>query len=90
LVEDKDPPEIGDTILEVKMPNKKRLSPISIMVVDTIAAVKSRTLLKVLFDPGSTATLINHTSAYLNSAKRFPSNRNAKSTHWWGPVRPSP
>ncbi len=90
LVEDKDPPEIGDTILEVKMPNKKRLSPISIMVVDTISAVKSRTLLKVLFDPGSTATLINHASAYLNSAKRFPSNRNAKSTHWWGPVRPSP
>jgi hypothetical protein len=29
------------------------------MVVDTISAVKSCTLLKVLFDPGSTATLIN-------------------------------
>ena len=59
MVEDKDPPEIGDTILEVTMPNKKWLTPISIMVVDTISAVKSCTLLKVLFDPGSTATLIN-------------------------------
>jgi len=59
LVEDKDPPEIGDIIPEVKMPNKKRLTPTSIMVVDTISAVKSRTLLKVLFDPGSTETLIN-------------------------------
>jgi len=59
LVEDKDPPEIGDIIPEVKMPNKKRLTPTSFMVVDTISAVKSRTLLKVLFDPGSTATLIN-------------------------------
>ena len=59
LVEDKDPPEIGDIIPEVKMPNKKRLTPTSIMVVDTISAVKSHTLLKVLFDPGSTATLIN-------------------------------
>ena len=29
------------------------------MVVDTISEVKSRVLLKVLFDPGSTATLIN-------------------------------
>ena len=59
LVEDKDPPKINDIIPEVKMPNKKRLTPTSIMVVDTISAVRSRTLLKVLFDPGSTATLIN-------------------------------
>jgi len=58
LVEDKDPPEINDIIPEVKMPNKKRLTPTSIMVMDTISAVRSRTLLKVLFDPGSTATLI--------------------------------
>ncbi len=59
LVEDKDPPEIGDTIPEVKMPNKKWLTLTSIMVVNTIFAVKSCTLLKVLFDLGSTATLIN-------------------------------
>jgi len=59
LVEDEDPPEINDIIPEVKMPNKKRLTPTSIMVVDNISAVKSHTLLKVLFDPGSTATLIN-------------------------------
>ncbi len=59
LVEDKYPPEIGDTIPDVKMPNKKRLTTTSIMVVDTISTIKSCTLLKVLFDPGSTATLIN-------------------------------
>ena len=59
LVEDKYPPKIGDIIPEVKMPNKKRLTPTSIMVVDTISAVKSRTLLKVLFDQGFTAMLIN-------------------------------
>jgi hypothetical protein len=41
-----------------KMPNKKRLTPTSILV-DTISTVKSRTLLKVLFDPGSTSTLIS-------------------------------
>ena len=41
------------------MPNKKRLTPLSIMVCDTISAVRSRTLLKVLFDPGSTVTFIS-------------------------------
>jgi len=59
LVEDEDPSETNNVKTEVKMPNKKRLTPTSIMVVDTISAVKSRVLLKVLFDPGSTATLIN-------------------------------
>ena len=39
-------------------PKNKSLTPISIMVVDTIGLVKSRKLLKVLFDPGSTKTLI--------------------------------
>ena len=41
------------------MPNKKRLTPLSIMVCDTISAVRSRTILKVLFDPGSTVTFIS-------------------------------
>jgi hypothetical protein len=41
------------------MPSKKRLTPLSIMVCDTILALRSRTLLKVLFDPGSTVTFIS-------------------------------
>ena len=42
-----------------KLPSKKRLTPLSIMVCDTISAVRSRTILKVLFDPGSTVTFIS-------------------------------
>ena len=42
-----------------KMPSKKRLTPLSIMVCDTISAVRSCTILKVLFDPGSTVTFIS-------------------------------
>ncbi len=34
------------------LPNKKKLTPLSIMVCNTILEVRSRTLLKVLFDPG--------------------------------------
>ncbi len=41
-----------------KMPSKKRLTPLSIMVCDTILLVWSRTILKVLFDPGLTVTFI--------------------------------
>ena len=37
----------------------KNLTPVTIMVVDTIGTVKSRKLLKVLLDSGSTTTLIN-------------------------------
>ncbi len=35
------------------------LTPVTIMVVDTISSVKSRILLKVLMDSGSTLTMIN-------------------------------
>ena len=35
------------------------LTPVTIMVVDTISSVKSRIFLKVLLDSGSTATMIN-------------------------------
>ena len=59
LVEDNDPPEVETASPAIKMPNKKQLTPTSIMVVDTISTVKSRTLLKVLFDPGSTSTLVS-------------------------------
>jgi hypothetical protein len=37
----------------------RQLTPVSIMVVDTISSVKSRILLKVLLDSGSTTTMIN-------------------------------
>ena len=37
----------------------KQLTPVTVMVVDTISSVKSRILLKVLLDSGSTTTMIN-------------------------------
>jgi hypothetical protein len=37
----------------------KQLQPVTIMVVDTISSVKSRILLKVLLDSGSTTSMIN-------------------------------
>jgi hypothetical protein len=37
----------------------KQLTPVTIMVVDTISSVKLRILLKVLLDSGSTTTMIN-------------------------------
>jgi hypothetical protein len=40
-------------------PPTSNLTPVTIMVVDTIDAVKSRRLLKILLDSGSTTTLIN-------------------------------
>jgi hypothetical protein len=40
-------------------PQYRNLTPVTIMVVDSIGAVWSRKLLKVLLDSGSTTTLIN-------------------------------
>ena len=40
-------------------PRNLSLTPISIMVVDTIGTITSQKLLKVLFDPGSTKTMIS-------------------------------
>ncbi len=37
----------------------KQLTPVTIMVVDTMSSVKLKFLLKVLLDPGSTTTMIN-------------------------------
>ncbi len=37
----------------------QNLTPVMIMVVDTISSVRSRTLLKVLLDSESTTTLLN-------------------------------
>jgi hypothetical protein len=39
--------------------SSKQLTPVTIMVVDTISSVKSRILLKFLLDSGSTSTMIN-------------------------------
>ena len=47
---------------EVDKPKKtvpQNLTPVTIMVVETISSVRSRTLLKVLLDSESTTTLIN-------------------------------
>jgi hypothetical protein len=47
---------------EVDKPEKtvpQNLTPVTIMVVDIISSVKSRTLLRVLLDSGSTTTLIH-------------------------------
>jgi hypothetical protein len=47
---------------EVDKPTKnvpQNLTPVTIMVVDTISSVRSRRLLKILLDSGSTTTLVN-------------------------------
>jgi hypothetical protein len=47
---------------EVDKPKKnvpQKLTPVTIMVVDTISSVRPRRLLRVLLDSGSTTTLIN-------------------------------
>jgi hypothetical protein len=49
----------GPKDIVATLPNKIRLTPLSIMVCDTISAVRSRTVLKVLFDPGLTTTFIS-------------------------------
>jgi len=51
------------------LPNQSNLTPIIIMVVDTISTVKSRRLLKVLLDSGSTMTVIK---------KKLPNPQNSK------------
>ncbi len=45
--------------IESNKNSPKQLTPVTIMVVDTISSVKSRNLLKVLLDSGSTTTMIN-------------------------------
>ncbi len=42
-------------------PPIRNLTPVTIMVADTIGTVRSRRLLKILLDSGSTTTLINKT-----------------------------
>jgi hypothetical protein len=77
LIEGKDPPKVGMVPRAIKMPNKKWLTPSSIMVVDTISTVKPRTLLKVLFDPGSTSMLVSH-KCLLRHCKTCPIKQESK------------
>jgi hypothetical protein len=52
----------NDSNKEVDKPKKtvpQNLTPVTIMMVDTISSVRSRTLLKVFLDSESTTTLIN-------------------------------
>jgi hypothetical protein len=54
--------EDNDSDKEVDKPKKtvpQNLTPVTMMVVDTISSVSSRTLLRVLVDSGSTTTLID-------------------------------
>ncbi len=55
--------EDSDIDKEVDKPNEKtvpqNLTPVMTMVVDTISSVRSRALLRVLLDSGSTRILIN-------------------------------
>ncbi len=53
--------ETGEVIESppIKLPKKKHLTPTSIPAVDTISSLRSHTILKVLFDPGSTLSLIS-------------------------------
>ena len=53
---------------KIGKPRGRSLTPISIMVVDTMGLKKSRTLLKVLFDPGSTKSQ----RPYQEESKLFP------------------
>ena len=61
LVNDDSDDESHDRNMDkkIKVSEEQPLAPFTIMVVDTISTVKSRKLLRVLFDTGSTTTLIN-------------------------------
>ncbi len=56
------------------LPNKKRLTPLSIMLCGTILAVRPCILLKVLFDPGLTVTFISR-KCLPRFCKPFPVER---------------
>jgi hypothetical protein len=45
-------------------PPNRNLTPVTIIVADSIGAVRSRKLLKVLFDSGSVAPVLNNTRLY--------------------------
>jgi hypothetical protein len=49
----------NNKVEQTKKAVPQKLTPVTILVVDTISSVRSRRLLKVLLDSGSMATLIN-------------------------------
>ncbi len=51
----------------------QNITPVTIMVVDTIFSLRSRTLLKVLLDSESITTLINRKNAYLGTVSHVNS-----------------
>ena len=69
-------------------PRDSSLTPISIMVVNTMGLKKSRALLKVLFDPGSTKTLISR-KALPRGAKLIPLQQAKKVTTLAGSMQTS-
>ena len=64
------------------------LTPINIMVVDTMELKKSRSLLKVIFDPGSTKSLISR-KALPRGAQLIPLTSAKKVTTLAGPMQTS-
>ncbi len=63
---------MADSIKKLKSLYLANLTPVTIMVVNTISAVRSRKLLRVLLDSGSTTTLINKNAyPYIVSHAKF-------------------
>jgi len=58
------------------LPNQSNLTPITIMVVDTISAVKSRRLLKILLDSGSTRTVVINKKCLLKNCQTRKTAKN--------------
>jgi len=65
-ISEKNSKEQGTISKSNVLPSKTNLAPITIMVVDTMSAVKSRRLLKVILDSGPTTTLINKECLHKN------------------------
>jgi hypothetical protein len=81
-VDEEDGVEKLDPEDKVELPSSKQLTPLSIMVVDTISAVWSRTLLQVLFDSGSSSTFISKKCLPRHSKMRSIQSRHTINTCW--------
>ena len=67
-------------------PRDTSLTPITIMIVNSIGLKKSRAILKVLLDPGSTKTMISR-KALPREAQRIPLQQKKKVTTLTGTMR---
>ncbi len=81
MCEHKDNKKKMDKLTKV-VPNN--LTPVTIMIVDTISSVKSRILLKVLMDSGSTMTMINKKCLPRNCKPCKIASRRQINTLKWG------